>query len=58
MTEASTFAGENVFGSFNKEMTLKSIVLENLVTIKHFVLFPVKTDFYYHKNSTSCIFLI
>ena len=27
--EASTFAGENVFGSFNIEMTLNRIVLEN-----------------------------
>ena len=27
MTEASTLAGENVFGSFNREITLNNIVL-------------------------------
>lgn len=27
ITEASTFAGENVFGSFNNEITLKRMVL-------------------------------
>ena len=27
--DASTLAGENVFGSFNNEMTLKSTVLED-----------------------------
>ena len=28
ITEASTLAGEKVFGSFNKDITLKSIVLQ------------------------------
>ena len=27
ITEASTLAGENVFGSFNREITLNNIVL-------------------------------
>lgn len=31
ITEASTLAGENVFGSFNNDMTLSKIVLQNKV---------------------------
>lgn len=33
MTEASTLAGENVFGSFSREMTLNRIVLKHRHTL-------------------------